>query len=59
MKTKRKPFTVDALIKQLKKIRREHGGDVPVLMVDDEPVVRAAAHSHSLGGDIVVYVSDR
>jgi hypothetical protein len=49
-------FTVDALIERLEKIRREHGGDCPVLLVDNAPVV--AVKPHRFSDCTVVYVSD-
>jgi hypothetical protein len=54
-----RPMAVGSMLRVLEKIREKHGEDVELLMVDDEPVVRAVAQPHSLNGQVVVYVSDR
>jgi hypothetical protein len=41
-----KPMTLDQLIKSLQDIRAEVGGEVPVVMCDFEPVVRAGVVHH-------------
>jgi hypothetical protein len=41
------PLTVDQLIAALEAVRAEHGGGVPVIMADGEPVVRAGVFFHA------------
>jgi hypothetical protein len=54
----REPMTVDQLMASLEAVRAAHGGDVPVKMADQEPVVRAEWNPGSEGSPACVYVSD-
>jgi hypothetical protein len=54
----REALTVGQLIAALEAIRAAHGGDVPVKMADQEPVVRAEWNPGSEGSPACVYISD-
>jgi hypothetical protein len=52
-------FTLDELISRLEALRAEHGGDLLVFMVDQEPVCRAALVEESETWPKCVVISDR